>query len=134
MIPQYVLQVVRQIYNPLTVHDSSWTLKFDNFSEFQNVISDSTTPTHPPLSSSASVLMMHWVRKSICYSSLKYVPCSFSWVTISLSSTHLSLQQLSFQKVKSKPIMHRPQLYCNEYVPKKSCLKNNISSKKYMVY
>ena len=32
----------------MTVHDNLWTLKFDNFSEFQNVISDS--PPHPPTS------------------------------------------------------------------------------------
>ena len=39
--------MIKQIYNSLTVHDNSWTLKFDNFSEFQNVISDSS-PTPPP--------------------------------------------------------------------------------------
>ena len=27
-----------QVHNSLTVHDSLWTLKLDNFSEFQNVI------------------------------------------------------------------------------------------------
>ena len=29
-----------QVYNSLTVHDNLWILKFDNFYEFQNVISD----------------------------------------------------------------------------------------------
>ena len=33
--------MIRQVLNSLTVHDNSWTLKFDNFSEFKNVISDS---------------------------------------------------------------------------------------------
>ena len=33
------------MYNSLTVYDISWALKFDNFSEFQNMISDSL-PTH----------------------------------------------------------------------------------------
>ena len=30
------------VHNSLTVHDNSWALKFDNFSEFQNVIGDSS--------------------------------------------------------------------------------------------
>ena len=33
-----------QIFNSLIVYDNPGTLKFDNFSEFQNVISDSPTP------------------------------------------------------------------------------------------
>ena len=40
-------------HNSLTVHDNSWALKFDNFCEFQNVISDSTPSRplpHPPVS------------------------------------------------------------------------------------
>ena len=28
------------VHNSLTVYDNSWALKFDNFSEFQNAISD----------------------------------------------------------------------------------------------
>ena len=51
--------MIKQVHNPLTVHDNSWTLKFDNFSEFQNVIT--LTP---------SVIMTHCVRKPICYSPL----------------------------------------------------------------
>ena len=41
-----------QLHNSMTVHDNSWALKFDNFSEFQNVISDrppspaSPSPSH----------------------------------------------------------------------------------------
>ena len=31
-----------RVHNSLTVQDNSWALKFDNFSEFRNVISDST--------------------------------------------------------------------------------------------
>ena len=34
--------MIKQEYNLLTVHDNSWTLKFDKFSELQNVISDSS--------------------------------------------------------------------------------------------
>ena len=41
---------------------SAWTLKFDNFSEFQTVIGDSPPP--------ASVNMIHCVLKSICESPL----------------------------------------------------------------
>ena len=33
--------MIRQVLNSLTVHDNSRTFKFDNFSEFKNVISDS---------------------------------------------------------------------------------------------
>ena len=36
----------KQIHNSLTVHYNSWNLKFDSFSEFQSVISDSAPP--PP--------------------------------------------------------------------------------------
>ena len=31
------------------VNDKSWTLKFDNFSHFQNVISNNNPPTPQPL-------------------------------------------------------------------------------------
>ena len=34
--------MIKQVPNSLTVHDDSWTLKFDNFPEFQNAISDSS--------------------------------------------------------------------------------------------
>ena len=37
--------MIKQVHNSLTVHDNLWTLKSDNFSEFQNLISDS--PLHP---------------------------------------------------------------------------------------
>ena len=47
--------IIKQVHNSLTVNDNSWTLKFDNFSEFQNVISDSQM----------SVIMTHCVQKSI---------------------------------------------------------------------
>ena len=31
--------IIKQVRNSLSVHDNSWTLKFNNISEFQNVIS-----------------------------------------------------------------------------------------------
>ena len=34
--------MIKQVHNSLTVHDNLWTLKFDNFSEFHNVINDSS--------------------------------------------------------------------------------------------
>ena len=33
-----------RVHNSLTVHDNLWALKFDNFSEFQNVMSDTQRP------------------------------------------------------------------------------------------
>ena len=36
-----------RVHNSLAVHDNSWVLKFDSFSEFQNVISDSPLPQSP---------------------------------------------------------------------------------------
>ena len=53
-----------RICNSLTVYDNSWVLKFDIFSEFRKVISDSP----PPI----SVIMTHCVRKSIFYSPLRH--------------------------------------------------------------
>ena len=47
-----------QVHNLLTVYDNLWALKFDNFSESENVISDN--PLTP------SVIMALCVRKSIC--------------------------------------------------------------------
>ena len=47
-----------------TVHDNSWALKLDNFSEFQNVINNSLPNPNP------SVIMTFCVRKSICDSPL----------------------------------------------------------------
>ena len=35
---------MKQVQNSLTVHDNSSTLKFDKFSDFQNIISDSPHP------------------------------------------------------------------------------------------
>ena len=32
--------MIKQVNNSMAVHDSSWTLKFDNFTDFPNVISD----------------------------------------------------------------------------------------------
>ena len=40
--------MIKQVRNSVTVYDSSWTLRFDNFSEFQNVISDNTPSNAPP--------------------------------------------------------------------------------------
>ena len=35
-------------HNSLTVYEHTWALKFDDFSEFQNVISDNPQPPQPP--------------------------------------------------------------------------------------
>ena len=43
------------------VSDNSWTLKFNNFFEYQNVINDT------PLSHSASAIMTHCIRKLMYY-------------------------------------------------------------------
>ena len=51
-----------RVPNFLTVHDNSWALKFDNFSEFRNVISDSPPPS--------CVIVTLCLQKSICDSSL----------------------------------------------------------------
>ena len=40
------LSMIKQVHNALTVHDNSWALKLDNFSEFQNFISDNPHPVH----------------------------------------------------------------------------------------
>ena len=62
--------MIKQIHNSLAVDDNSRALKFDNFSEFQNVMSDSPPP--PPFPApSPSVIMTHCIRKSICDSPLK---------------------------------------------------------------
>ena len=53
-----------RVHNSLTVHYNLWALKFDNFSEFQNV----KRPPHPP--PIPSVIMTLCVRKSICDSPL----------------------------------------------------------------
>ena len=51
-----------RVQNSLTVHDNSWALKIDNFSEFQNVISDSANHQRH---------YDAWERKPICDSPLK---------------------------------------------------------------
>ena len=51
-------------HNSLTVHDNSWALKFDNFFEFQNVISDTSSFTPPVW------LGCFAYKKSICDSPL----------------------------------------------------------------
>ena len=43
------------MHSSLTVRDSSWTLKFDNLFEFQNVISENVPPT-------TSAIMTHCVE------------------------------------------------------------------------
>ena len=44
--------MIKQVHNSLTVHENLWILKFDNFSELQNVISDNPPPpsSHRPTS------------------------------------------------------------------------------------
>ena len=37
----------KRVHNSLTFHDNSWALRFDNFSEFQNIISDGLFPPTP---------------------------------------------------------------------------------------
>ena len=41
---------IKQVHNSLTVHDSSRALKFDDFFEFRNLISDSPPLPHPQAS------------------------------------------------------------------------------------
>ena len=63
----------------MTVHDNLWTLKFYNFSEFQNVISDNLPP-HPPTSLSRIAYENRYVTLSLpifsCYlfNRIKIVP------------------------------------------------------------
>ena len=40
--------MIKQVHNSLTVHDSSRALKFDDFFEFRNLISDSPPPSPTP--------------------------------------------------------------------------------------
>ena len=52
---------------------NTFTSKFDSFSEFQNVTSDSPPP--------ANVIMMHCVRNSICDSPLtSHLRCNSNWL------------------------------------------------------
>ena len=62
-----------RIHHSLTVYDNSWALKFYNFSEFQNVISDSPPPTpqlhYDPL---RTKIDMWLTRKDFSSLGLKY--------------------------------------------------------------
>ena len=69
-----------RLHNSLTAYDNLWALKFDNFSEFLNIISESPSPT-------PSVIMMLCVRKSICDSPL--------------SKTYLSIVSLNQRELES---------------------------------
>ena len=40
MLDDLFSSMIQEVLNSLNVYDNLWTLKFDNFSEFQNVISD----------------------------------------------------------------------------------------------
>ena len=40
MLDDLFSSMIQEALNSLNVYDKLWTLKFDNFSEFQNVISD----------------------------------------------------------------------------------------------
>ena len=62
ILDDLISSTVKQIYNSFTFYGNSSTLKFDDFSEFQNIISDSNLP--------ANVIMKHCARKSICDSPL----------------------------------------------------------------
>ena len=59
MLDDLFPSMIKQVHNSLTVHENSRALKFDHFSEFQNVIGDSPSPP--------SVI----IRKSICDSPFK---------------------------------------------------------------
>ena len=62
--------MIEKVDNSLTVHDNSWTLRFDNSSEFQGIISDSNL-IHPPPLPPASIIMTYCVWESICDLPLK---------------------------------------------------------------
>ena len=62
--------MIKQVHNSLTVHDNSWTLKFYNFSDFQDVISDSAHPT-PTLEGHYEALCTKtdkWLTPFLCVS------------------------------------------------------------------
>ena len=40
MLDDLFSSMIQEVLNSLNVYDKLWTLEFDNFSEFQNVISD----------------------------------------------------------------------------------------------
>ena len=87
---------------------TSWVWKFDNFSEFQNVISDS-----PP---TLSVIMTHCVRKSICDAPLgrKFAISSY-FPTMSLATLKKSLMNLN-DFVKSLAHILNFEFYCPYYI------------------
>ena len=88
-----------RVHNSLKVHDNSWALKFDNFSEFQNVIGDSPSLSLPPS-----------IDMSICDSPLKYTPQHsrltirkkryelpvLNWITRRIYFFHQKLYQILF--------------------------------------
>ena len=41
--------MIKQVHYSLTAHENSWTLKFDKFTGFQNVIRDEAPPKQPSL-------------------------------------------------------------------------------------
>ena len=45
--------MIKQVHYSLTAHENLWTLKFDKFTEFQNVITDKAPPKQPSLWSNA---------------------------------------------------------------------------------
>ena len=66
-----------RVHHSVTVHDNSWALKFDNFSEFQSIITDSH--------SRSSVIMTLCIQKLICDSLLTRMQyCSYWTPNIAL--------------------------------------------------
>ena len=72
-----------QVHNLLTVHNNSWALKFDNFSEFQNVIKDSPPPLNPQcyydtLCTNIDIWLTPNKVRDVFRTVIKYIWCSFS--------------------------------------------------------
>ena len=85
ILDDHFQSIIKQVHNSLTVHDNSWTLKFDNFSEFQNFISDS--PQHRSSfspSPRASLWPTVYEKRYVTHPLFVFFICLFSTANIML--------------------------------------------------
>ena len=81
-----------RVHNSLTVHDNLWALKFDNFSEFQNIASESDVRSGKAEIISTFQQSQHFRKVSVNKTLQKKLCCWNISLTIRLVYNHLSCE------------------------------------------
>ena len=95
--------MIKQVHNSSTVHDNLETLKFDNFSEFQNVIKDNPPPPPP-----TSLSCIAYENRFVTHPLLIFSSYLFNGIKIAPIHAHESSKPISLIKRRIKYLTKAP--------------------------